>query len=222
MIPGILNRIVEKIGDRGAQLLRIAGDHISRSIQSGFITYCFRGKMMAGTGDLNGFPHQYVKIEREELAGLFVSSFSGFQYLFDGSQQAVGIVEHDAIEGAPLRLVYVAPLQGLQVKTDRSQRRLQLVGNGINKTVVLFVAPDFSHQKTGVENQAGRDSAEEYNPQKDPDTGLPIENNPAKSNRHSHCGQANSQRQKNDDLAAAGEAHGQILPRGDGILSLSS
>src|ERR1019366_3063634 len=114
----------------------------------------------------------------EELASLFVSSLSCLQDLFDGPQQTVGIVEHDAVKGAPLGLVHVAALQGLEVETNGRQRCFQFVGDRIDKAVVLFIAANLAHQEAGIQNEAGGDGAEEDHAEENSDSGLPVQNDP--------------------------------------------
>ena len=86
---------------------------------------------------------------------------AGAQHLVDGVQQPVAVLQHDAVELAPLVVVELAGLQRLQVQPDRGDRRLELVGDGVDEGVVLFVAPDLAHQEDGVEDEPGDDQQEE-------------------------------------------------------------
>ena len=84
---------------------------------------------------------------------------AGAQHLIDRVQQPVAVLEHDAVELAPLVLVELARLQRLQVQADRRDRRLQLVGDGVDEGVVLLVAADLAHQEDRVQDEAGDDDA---------------------------------------------------------------
>ena len=61
------------------------------------------------------------------------SHATGLENLFDGREQAIAVVEHDAVELAALRLVQVPRLQRLQVKSDGGDRRLQLMRDGVDE-----------------------------------------------------------------------------------------
>src|SRR4029077_1537335 len=69
---------------------------------------------------------------------------TGTQDLLYGPEQPVAFVQHDFIELFALRVVDGARLQSLEIKPDGRHRSLQLVGDRIDKSIVLFVTPDFS------------------------------------------------------------------------------
>ena len=79
---------------------------------------------------------------------------AGAQDLLDGGEQPVAVLQHDAVELLALGLVDGARLQGFQIQADGRDRSFQLVGDGVDERVVLFVAADFAHQKDGVEHDA--------------------------------------------------------------------
>ena len=59
---------------------------------------------------------------------------AGAQHLLDGSQQPVAVLEHHPVELLPLRRRSRSrALQRLEVQADRRDRRLQLVGDGVDE-----------------------------------------------------------------------------------------
>src|SRR6185437_11770761 len=101
--------------------------------------------------------------------------FAGLQDLFDGAHQTVGVLEHQLIKAAALGFINLrfAALEGLQVQADGGDGSFQLVGDGIDEAVMLLVAANLADQKTGVENEAGGDSAEKDDAEKDLNVVLP-------------------------------------------------
>ena len=95
-----------------------------------------------------------------------MSGLSGLENLLDRAQQTIGIVQHQAIEFAALGLIHIAVLQGLKIKPDGSNGRLQFVSDGIDKAVMLLVTPNFVHQEAGIHNQPGNRSAKKITPRK--------------------------------------------------------
>ena len=143
---------------------------------------------MAGTGNLNALAHQPIEIQWKTLAHTLVSGFAGFQHLLHRSQQPVGVVEHDAVEGASLRLINIAALQGLEIETNGGQRGFQLVSDGVDKAIVLLVAANLAHQKAGIENKSGGDRTKKDHAQQDAYTGLPVQDDPAECDRDNNRG----------------------------------
>ncbi len=132
---------------------------------------------------------------------------AGLQHLLDRLQQAVAVLEHDAVELAALVLVEIAGLERLQVQTNRRHRRLQLVRNGVDEGVVLFVAPDLTHQEDGVEHHAGDDGDEEDDAQHDQHRAVPVEHDPADVEGDRERDQADAEDGEEDDRAAATADH---------------
>ena len=125
-----------------------------------------------------------------------MAGFSGLEHLVDRAHQAIGIVQHEAIELAALGFVHVAMLQGLEVKPDGSDGRLQFMGNGIDEAVMLFVAANFAHQETGIHDHPGDQEGEEDYAQEEQDAFTPVENDPADIQPHRQQHQANAQHDK--------------------------
>src|SRR5207245_4128904 len=98
------------------------------------------------------FPHQLTTFHSDAIPLFLVPRLPSLQNLFDSAEQAIGIVEHQAVELPALRLTHIAAFQGLQVKANGSNWRFQLVRDRIDKTIVLLVAADFAHQEAGVDD----------------------------------------------------------------------
>ena len=92
---------------------------------------------------------------------------AGSQHLLHGIDQAVGVLQHDAVETFALRLAEVARLQCLQVEADGGDRGLQLMRDCVDKAVMLFAAAHLAHQKNGVQGDSGDDESEEDNAEND-------------------------------------------------------
>ena len=88
--------------------------------------------------------------------------------------------------------------------------------DGVDETVMLFIAADFPDQESCVQDESGDDSTEENDSQEDTYSLAPIEDDPAKTDCYGDRRQTHAQRKKeNDGSPAAGNAHGWILPRCD-------
>ena len=78
----------------------------------------------------------------------FSRTTPALQDLVDGVMQPRGVGQHDVVELPPLLLVHLACLQRFEIQPDRRDRRLQLVGDGVDEGVVLLVAPDLERRGT--------------------------------------------------------------------------
>ena len=123
------------------------------------------------------------------------------QDLLDGVEQAVAVGEHHVVELAAALLAHVARLEGFEVEADGGDGRLQLVGDGVDEGVVLFVAANLADEEGGVEDEAGDDDAEEDDAED--------EQNPADVQRQRGRHQADAEHQKEGDrfFAATADAH---------------
>ena len=148
---------------------------------------------------------------------MFGSSLHGLprlQNLFDGPQQTVGVTEHESVEFAAARIVHRAALQGLQVKTNRRNGSLQLVGDRVDKTVMLLVAADFAHQENRVQDDAGSNRTEEDESKENLNAFLPVEDDPTAADSQRRGRQPDAQCQEESNrFAARGDAHGWVPER---------
>src|SRR6266496_3529553 len=168
--------------------------------------------MVADASTLNTLLDQLGKIHIDELP-CASSHLAGPENLVHGLHQAVGIFQHQTIEPTSLSFAELPPFEGLQMKTDGSNRCLQFVSDSIDEAVVLFVASDFANQEAGIQDEASDNGAEEKDPQQDFNVLLPIKDDPAKSDTYRRRSKQNANGQKEDDFAAPANAHGKILAR---------
>ena len=74
---------------------------------------------MARARRVHAFLHQPRQIHRRAVVELaFLPRRAGAQHLFNGVLQAVGVLQHHAIELLPLRIADVARLQRFEVQPD--------------------------------------------------------------------------------------------------------
>src|SRR6266498_3023377 len=92
---------------------------------------------------------------------------ASLQHLINGVMQPVGIREHDVVEATPLLVAQRARLQRLEIEADRRNRRLELVGDGVDEGVVLLVAAYLEHEEDGVDDQSSDDEAERDDAEED-------------------------------------------------------
>ena len=159
---------------------------------------------MAGASHVHALANQTAEVHGDAPVLPLVAGFSGLEHLVYGAHQAIGIVQHEAIELAALGFVHVAVLQGLQIEPDGSDGRLQFVGDGIDEAVVLFVAANFAHQEAGVHDHPGDQQGEEDYAQKEQYAFAPVEDDPAdvQADRQQH--QANAQHDEEGDRPCGG------------------
>jgi len=115
---------------------------------------------LEGDGDAVGDERGEFEEGSVFMAGA-MAELAGLEHLLDGAEQAVGVGEHDVVEVLPLRLGDLAALQGFEVEADGSDRRLQLVGDGVEEGLLTLVAADLAHEEDGVEDDAGDEDSKE-------------------------------------------------------------
>src|ERR1700722_8675804 len=94
------------------------------------------------------------------------------------------------------------------MQPDRRHGRLQLMRNGVYKTVVLLAAPQLAHQKNRIDYHAGDNQREENDAEKQQHALAPVEDDPADVERDGQRHQADAQaEEENDGPAAARDAH---------------
>src|SRR5689334_22002150 len=164
--------------------------------------------MMAGAGEFDTVADQCRQVKLSTRPELFMSGLAGFEHLLDGAQQAIGVVDHEAVEIRALGFVHLAALQSLQVETDGSDGGFKFVSDGVDETVMLLVAADFTNQEAGVQDDAGGDGGEENEGQKNLNIGAPVQNNPSATDSDGDPGQDDAQGEEEEDrFAATSDAH---------------
>src|SRR5450755_4578508 len=101
------------------------------------------------------------------------------QHLLDGSQQAIAILNHDAIKLLAFVVIHGARLQRFQVETDGGDGGFQLVRDGVDEGIVLRVAANLAYQKNRVEHHAADDGGHEQRAQHEQNAVPPVQQNPA-------------------------------------------
>jgi hypothetical protein len=166
--------------------------------------------VVPSASQFNAVADQIRKIQfRAYSAALLVPNFAGFQNLLDGSEQPIGIEQHEAIKVTALTLADLATLQSFEVQTYRCDGRFQFVCDRVDKTVVLFVPLYFSHQEACVDDHAADNRSEEdYSDEKE-NSFPPVENNPANVQDNGEGNETDSQyKEKGNRFSAAGDEHG--------------
>src|SRR5579872_1094009 len=131
--------------------------------------------MMARAGHLHALAHQSAKIQQHALWWRFlVDGLSRLEHLLHRFQQTVRIVKHEPVKLFALGFIHFAALQGLEIKANGSNRRLQFVSDGVDKTVMLLVALDFADEKNRIENQPGGNGPEKDDAEKDFNAFAPV------------------------------------------------
>ena len=226
----VLDRVVEKIVDRGAQFFRIAvhaNRFLARILFHGFRRGARKAKrlgrqVVARPRQLHGFGNQFREIQLDVLANyVLVAHLARFQNLLHRAHQAVGIQQHQVVKFPALLFIHVAALQRLEVQPDRRDGGLQFVGDRIEKAIMLFVAADFADQKKGIQDHAGDDRGEKGDPEKQQDTFAPVENYPTDVQGDRECDQARAQDDEEcHGFLAAGNPHDglrRIVPQTLGV-----
>src|SRR5579871_131847 len=92
---------------------------------------------------------------------MLLAKLTGFEDLFDGGEEAVGVGEHDGVELLALGLVDGAALEGFEVEADAGDGGLEFVGDGVEEGVLTLVAADLADEEDGVEDDSGDEEGEE-------------------------------------------------------------
>ena len=212
VVARILHRIIQNVRHRSAQIFGIAADFRVTAVQRRLVTQLTGLQVMAGTGALHTLFNQLGKIQADVLP--FASRLACFQDFINRAHQTISVFEHEPVEVTALDFVNMGlTLEGLKMKANGGNGRLQFMSDGVDETVVLLIAPDLSDQKTGVEDEARGDCAEEDDPEKDANTFAPIEDDPAKADRDRDRSQDDSEGEKEYDFAAPANPHAEILTR---------
>ena len=159
----VLDRVVHEIRHDRFELVLVAEHETRPAVGQPFqVGQRFRRQPMARPRERQALRHERAHVDRH-VAGAPEprAELAGPQHLFDGAEQPVAVLQHHAVELLALGLVDLTILQRLQVEPHRRDRRLQLVGDGVDERLVLLVAADLAHQEDGVEHDAGDDEGKD-------------------------------------------------------------
>ena len=121
----ILDRVVEHVEDRGAQVFRVAhygeplGVWIDGEMNRRLLQVVTLERGANAVAD-HVFEHQ----PKPDLVTRSLAHFSRLEHLLHGSQQALAIGEHDVVELLSLGFGQLVALQGLQIEADGGDGRL--------------------------------------------------------------------------------------------------
>src|SRR6202046_3013324 len=134
---GIFDRVVEHIGYGSAKLFRITeNENFGRRPCEQRVLWLgiacrltVRGckvqrvgvQMVAGTRKFHALGDEVAQVNfGAVLFAALVSHLAGFQNLLDGSQQAVGIVQHELVKLLPLFFLHFASLERFEIQANGS------------------------------------------------------------------------------------------------------
>src|SRR6185437_1187343 len=120
-----------------------------------------------------------AKINRKEIEFSSGGADSpGAQDLLDRPHETVAIFEHNSIELFPFLFVNASRLQRLEIQPDGCDGSLQLMSDGVNESIVLFIPTNFADKKDGVKNDAADDHEQQQHSEKQQNAGPPVQQNP--------------------------------------------
>jgi hypothetical protein len=160
--PGVLDGVVEQVGDDRAELLGIAAhDELADVVR--LQRHRARLQVMPQDRQVDALAREGADVQVRPPRRLRLLAYdAGFQDLIDGVVQPVGIGQHDRVELAPLLICRRARLQRLEIEANRGDGRLQLVGDGVDEAVVLLVAADLHDQEDRVDDQPADDQRKQH------------------------------------------------------------
>ena len=165
--------------------------------------------MMARAREVHAFANQIFEVNVRSIdGGRFVAALSCGQHLLDCAEQPVGIEQHQPVKFLALFFVELAALERFEIEADRGDRRFQFVRDGVDETVVLFVAADFADEEAGVDDHAADDRGKKNHAEEKQDGFAAVEDDPADVERDGERDEAHAQRdEKCDGLPAASDGH---------------
>jgi hypothetical protein len=137
------------------------------------------------------------------------AKFPGLEHLLDGSEEAAGVGEHDAVELLALGLGDVAALEGFEIEADGGDGGLEFVGDGVEEGVLALVAADLANEEDGVEHDTGDEQPEENEAEDDERESALVENDPGdvKDQRRAERDYAEGD-EEGDGSASSVDVHG--------------
>ena len=203
----ILHGVIEEVGDRRAQVLDVAVDDERRlQVVADDRDGVFR-EVMPRARRVDAFLDQPAEIDRGAMFELaLLPRHARAQHLFDGVLQAIGVLQHDAIELLALRVADLARLQRLEVKANRRDRRLQLVGDRVEEAVLLFGDAHLADQEHRVDDEARDDQAEGGDAEQERRQAPPVDQDPADVEGNG-CGDEDDAEDDEDDGGGLAAGH---------------
>jgi hypothetical protein len=166
--------------------------------------------MVALEGDVDAVADKRLEVDKGSvLQALFLAELAGLENLFDGSEETVGVGEHDGVELLALDLVDGTALERLEVEADAGDGSLELVGDGVEKGVLTLVASDLADQEDGVENDTSDEERKEDDAENGERDGALVEDYPADIERDGNSDEEDAEgNESGDGSAASSNVHG--------------
>jgi len=135
--------------------------------------------------EIDAFAGEFGHVDRRSGDRLrFLAQCARFQHLLDGVVQPLGVGKHDVVELLASCVVNVSRLQRLQVEPHRRDRGLQLVRDGVDEGLVIFVALDLEYEEHRVDDDAGDDQGEQDDAENQRGQAPGVDQDPADVQRH--------------------------------------
>ena len=128
-----------------------------------------------------------------------MSGTSGAQHLLDCLKQPIAVSQHDVVKLAPLFFADVARLQRFEIQTNRSDRRLQLVRDGVDERVVLLVASYLADQERRVEHESEDQHVEKDDAENEQRDFTPVKYDSPNVQRDRKCDETRAERDEKHD-----------------------
>jgi len=209
---GVFDVVVEDVDDGGAEVFGDAEGLEADGSGDGLEDDAAGGKVVALEGNGDAVGDERVEIEEGAvLLAVALAELSGFEDLFDGGEEPVGVGEHDLVELLFLFFGGCAALEGFEVEADAGDGGFELVGDGVEEGVLSLVAADFADQKDGVEDDSGDEDCEKDDPEDEQGemTLLVNADDPGDVEGDGEAdGEGAEGDEKGDGSAASGDVHG--------------
>src|ERR1051325_7740801 len=114
-------------------------------------------------------------------------------------QQSIAVSEHDVVKLETLMFINVASLQGFEIETNRRDRCLQLVRDGVDERVVLLVSSYLANQERRVEHESEDQHVEKDDAENEQRDFTPVQYDPTNVHRDRECNQTRAERDEEHD-----------------------
>ena len=91
----------------------------------------------------------------------------------------IAVFVHDLIKLLTFSLIDRAGHECLQVQPNGGNGGFQLMRHGVNERIMLLIAPDFPHQKDGVQHDTADDDSQQQNSKEEQNALAPTQQDPA-------------------------------------------
>ena len=207
---GVFDGVVQDIDDCGAEVFGDAESVEADGAGSGLKYDAARRKVVALDGDGDAVGDEGFQVDDGAvLLAVTLAELAGFENLLDGSEETVGVGEHDLVKLLFLFFRGGPALEGFKVEANAGDGGFELVSDGVEEGVLAFVAADLADKEDGVEDDAGDEGAEEDDAQDRQGDSAFVEDDPGDVEGD---GEADGEHAEGDEggdsSAAASDVHG--------------